>query len=223
MTQDYERSKDFWNELFASDTPEKIEGRAFDDPTFTRLLETGLKDAETVLDYGCGAGWGLFEMYFCKPSVRGVGVDPSENGVRYAERCAALSGLSEALTFVCGDASLLRKDEYDFILTVNLLDVVPLSVCESVLAALRDALKPGRSMLVCLNPEFTEEEMTGMIGMEKRGDYYYKNGVLRARRASRLQWKTLFERYFTVTESATFALTEREREHPRVAYLMRKD
>lgn len=219
---DYEKLKEFWNTAFASSEPEEIRGYQFDAPVFHGLLEKGLKGAETALDYGCGSGWGLFEMHYTNPAITGLGIDQSENGVAYANRCAVLSGLSDKLAFRVGDASRIGNAQFDFILTVNLLDVVPADICDDILHSLHRALKKDRRILVCLNPEFTNEEMTGMIGMEKRGDYYYKNDILRARCLTRAQWTVLFERFFFVEEITPFALSEREKAHPRIAYLMRK-
>lgn len=220
---DYEKSKAFWNDAYAGDAPEAMTARAFSDETFYRLTSAGLSGADTVLDYGCGSGWGLFEMYYTRRFKEGLGIDASENGVRYANRCAQMSGLSGVLRFERGDIDLLTPETYDFILSVNLLDVVPKEACERILAALYQTLKKGKHILVCLNPEFTEDELTHLIGMEKRGYYYYKNGILRARSMETERWKELFGRYFAVSEVARFALTEREKEHPRVAYLMRKE
>lgn len=220
--KDYEELKAFWNDTLGNAEPEAYAEKAFHDETFDRLLAAGLAGAKTALDYGCGSGWGLFEMYYANRDIKGLGVDPSQNGVAYANGCAALSGLRDTLAFRTGDESSLPREAFDFILTVNVLDIVPQDVCERVLAALHGALKAGRRMLVCLNPEFTHEELTGMIGMEKRDDAYYKNGILRARSLTRAQWTALFRRYFTVEETANFALTEREKKYPRVAYLLRK-
>ncbi len=220
---DYEKSRAFWNDTLASAEPEAYAEKSFHDDTFDRLLAKGLDGAKTALDYGCGSGWGLFEMYYTNRGIKGLGVDPSANGVAYANACADMSGLKDTLRFETGDEASLPHEAFDFILTVNVLDVVPEDVCERVLAALSGALKRGRRLLVCLNPEFTHEELTGMIGMEKRGDYYYKNDILRARSRTRAQWTALFSRWFTVEETANFALTEREQQHPRVAYLMKKE
>ena len=219
---DYTKAKEFWNGVFAEDAPEAVTGRAFADETFHRLTLKGLEGAHDVLDYGCGSGWGLFELYYTRAFERGLGVDTSENGVRYANECAALSGLSDKLRFAQGDVDMLGKEQYDFILSVNLLDVIPESACETVLNALHRALRKGRSALICLNPEFTEDELIHLIGMEKRGENYYKNGILRARSLTTEQWRTLFSRSFAVDEVARFALTEREQAHPRVAYLLTK-
>lgn len=221
--REYEDAKAFWNSFFAETKPEAILGKKYEDTNFNALLRAGLDGAQSVLDYGCGDGWGLFEMYHTKAFTQGLGIDASENGVRYANECVALSNLGAVLQFAQGDAETLGESAFDFILTVNVLDVIPAQDCERILAALYRALKPGRRMLVCLNPEFTHEDLTGWIGMEQRGEYYYKNGILRAHSQTRAQWTRLFERFFTVERIETFILQEREKEHPRVGYLLKKE
>ena len=46
-------------------------------------------------------------------------------------------------------------DFFDFILTVNTLDVVPQEVCDGIIERLSASLKSGGRIAICLNPEFS--------------------------------------------------------------------
>ena len=153
---DYEKLKEFWNSNKVE--PERIEGRWVEDEVFDRVVSQGLRNAELILDYGCGFGWGLFEMSFIGGFKKGIGIDTSINSIDYCRRTAKLSG-RESLEFFCGDEKLLDDymDFFDFILTVNTLDVVPQEVCDGIIERLSASLKSGGRIAICLNPEFSDD------------------------------------------------------------------
>lgn len=218
---DYENLKEFWNSNKAQ--PEKLEGRWIEDETFNRVVSEGVKGSNLVLDYGCGFGWGLFEMSFMDGFRKGIGMDTSSNAIDYCRGSATLSGMDN-LEFLCGDEALLDsyRDGFDFILTVNTLDVVPQEVCDGIMQRLSASLKSGGRMAVCLNPEFSEDDFKE-IGIEFVGSYGYKNGILRANRKSHDEWRRYFERYLRLVEFDTFYLTNGERKYPpRMLFLLEK-
>ncbi len=71
---DYEKLKEFWNSNKVE--PERIEGRWVEDEVFDRVVSQGLRNAELILDYGCGFGWGLFEMSFMAVSRKALELIP---------------------------------------------------------------------------------------------------------------------------------------------------
>ena len=212
----------FWNDCFASYEPEPFKGGLITDPAFWSAIDGCIPPEGAILDYGCGSGWMLMELALADPSLSGVGVDCSENAVSYAEKSAALSGLSR-LRFICGDESALAAypAAFDFVVTVNTLDVLPEARAKAVLAALHRALRPGGILAVCLNPRFTDAELTDLLGMEQRGDYCYKDGILRWHRMEDAGWQALFAPEFRVLGYHTFAVTEAEKAHPRRMYLLK--
>lgn len=218
---DYDNLKQFWNSNKLE--PEKYEGKWVENEVFNRVLSENLKDAKAVLDFGCGFGWGLIEMAFSGTFEKGLGIDPAQNSIDYCTGCAKLSGL-ENLSFVCGDEGILEnyKEGFDFILTVNTLDVVPQEVCDSMMKALAASLKKGKRIAICLNPEFTDEDFE-KIGMTFKGSYGYKNGVLRSNRKTHQEWIEYFSKYLNFVEYNTFYLTEGEKAFPpRMMFILQK-
>lgn len=209
---DYERLRDFWNAGYGE--PSKVEGKWVADDAFNRVVSAGLEGAEEVLDFGCGSGWGLFEMYYTGRFAKGVGMDPSPNAIDFCRRCAELSDMAD-LEFQCGDERLLDgvSDRFDFIFTANTLDVVPQEVCDGIMQRLSASLKPGRRMVVCLNPEFSDDDFM-TIGMEFKGRYGYKDGILRCNRMSRKEWADYLGRYLDVVEFCTFGFSDAEKRFP---------
>lgn len=53
--------------------PSKVEGKWVADETFNRVVSAVLEGADEVLDFECGSGWGLFEMYYRGVSPRAWG------------------------------------------------------------------------------------------------------------------------------------------------------
>lgn len=218
---DYEKLKEFWNSNKVE--PERIEGRWVKDEVIGRVVSQGLRNAELVLDYGCGFGWGLFEMSFIGGFKKGIGIDTSINSIDYCRRTAELSEMKN-LEFLCGDEKLLDgyKDGFDFILTVNTLDVVPQEVCDSIMKRLSAFLKSGGRIAICLNPEFSDEGFRE-IGMDMVGRYGYKDGVFRCNRKSHEEWIEYFSKYLRFVEFDTFYLSEGEKKFPpRMMFLLGK-
>lgn len=209
---DYERLRDFWNAGYGE--PSRVEGKWVADETFNRVVSAGLEGAGEVLDFGCGSGWGLFEMYYTGRFAKGVGMDPSPNAIDFCRRCTELSDMAN-LEFLCGDERLLAgvSDRFDFIFTANTLDVVPQEVCDGIMQRLSASLKPGRRMVVCLNPEFSDDDFK-TIGMQFKGRYGYKDGIFRCNRMSRKEWADYLGRYLDVVEFCTFGLSDAEKRFP---------
>lgn len=218
---DYEKLKEFWNSN--SGEPEKYEGKWVEDETFNRVLSENLKDARNVLDFGCGFGWGLIEMAYSGKFEKGIGIDPAQNSVDYCNGSAKLSGLDN-LEFICAEDNILDsyKDSFDFILTVNTLDVVPQEICDRMTERLVTSLKKGHRIAICLNPEFSDADFE-KLGIEFNGCYGYKNGVLRSNRKTHEQWIEYFSGYLKFVQYNTFYLTEGEKQFPpRMMIIMEK-
>ncbi|MDY6392127.1 MAG: hypothetical protein SPL80_04760, partial [Bacilli bacterium] len=66
----------------------------------------------------------------------------------------------------------------------------------------------------------SEDVLTERLGMTKNGHYFYKDGVLRANKKSAEEWHELLSNYFVVEENFTFSLNERERQCPRVGFVL---
>jgi len=90
-----------------------------------------------VLDIGCGPGY-LVEYF---PDAEYVGIDIDEKYIRYAQRRYAGRGHFASM-YVTRD-SLKTFEPFDVVVLAGVLHHVSDSEAVSLLAALRDALKPG--------------------------------------------------------------------------------
>lgn len=220
---DYLQLKAFWNQ-YPQPEPEAVQGRFISDPVFNGMIEKYLPENAQVLDYGCGSGWASFELYFTGKVLSLTAIDPAENAIRYAEKCAALSHI-DTLDFFCGDESLLSEypEAFDFAITVNVLDVVPDEVETRILEKLRFAVKEKGYCFVGLNPDFSEDELLHTLNMEKKEHYFYRDGILRCNKKTVEAWTRLFSGYFDVLEQFYFTVTEKEKVHPRVGFILQKN
>lgn len=98
-----------------------------------------------VADVGCGAGWSTTALARAFPNAEVIGFDLDEASVRDAREAAAAQGVS--VRFECRDAvALAGEGPFDLILILEALH--DMSRPREVLAALRDTLTPGGSVLV---------------------------------------------------------------------------
>ncbi|MFA7032991.1 MAG: class I SAM-dependent methyltransferase, partial [Bacilli bacterium] len=141
---DYQSLKEFWNRSFQSLKPEKLTAKWVEDEGFNKVISASLKRDSKVLDFGCGSGWGLFELYFTQPFAYGLGIDQSESAIKCDQEVAILSQLDK-LHFMVGDELKLLQfpDYFDFILSVNTIDVVPDKVSKAIINNLSLSLANG--------------------------------------------------------------------------------
>jgi len=215
---DYERLKAFWNKELGE--PEKAESW-IENEKFNQIINDYLRDGDYVLDFGAGSGWGLTELTF-KKKINGIGIDTAINSINYANKMAQISNLDN-IKFICADESILDNyiDKFDFVLSVNLLDVLPDEIVDNILEQLHKACKKGAYLFIGLNPDFTVEQLTQMIGMKQVGHYFYKDDILRANKKTKNEWANLFSNNFEVIENFEFVVDEREKDYPRNGYLLK--
>ncbi len=220
---DYQKALEFWNQIFAQQTGYAITGKFVENATFNNIINEYVKAEDTLLDFGCGSGWGLPEIYFTKHFTQGIGIDISANSIKVARECSQLSSLDDKLTYFVGDQKVLDdyQTAFDFIFSTNTIDVVPDEVTTEILDAFNKAVKSGGYLLICLNPNFTEDELINLLKMEKRGNYYYKNDILRCNYKSIAEWENIFKAYFTILKSEPFVFSPEEK-YQRHLYLLQK-
>ena len=111
-------------------------------PDIHRALETSRL---RVADVGCGAGWSTTAIARAYPDADVIGFDSDDASVHDARELAAAEGV--AVRFECRDAvSLADEGPFDLVLVLEALH--DMSRPREVLAALRDTLTPGGSVLV---------------------------------------------------------------------------
>ncbi len=111
-------------------------------------------------DLFCGSGCVGISLACMRGDLGGVGVDISEGALEMSEKNAAVNGVSERVSFICGDvaASPLGKEKYDmitanppYITAEEMLSLAPEVLREPHLALYggKDGLDLFRAMLVC--------------------------------------------------------------------------
>jgi 2-polyprenyl-3-methyl-5-hydroxy-6-metoxy-1,4-benzoquinol methylase len=100
-----------------------------------------------IAELGCGQGWASLAVARAYPSVHVDGFDLDAASIEEARASAAEEGLGERVRFEMRDAAALAGEgAYDLILVLETLHDLARPV--EALAAARDALAPGGSVLV---------------------------------------------------------------------------
>lgn len=221
MSDDYSRLKEFWNQMEDME-PEVVDSKFVEDEKFNEIIEKYVPLNGDVLDYGCGSGWASFEIWFSKKVNSVIATDTAAKGIEYAAKCAEVSGLDK-IRFMSGDESLLSDypDYFDFAITINVLDVLPDEIIGSILEKLHFSVKKNGYVFVGMNPDFSEKILLENLQMEKKGKYFYKNGILRCNKKSIDEWKNVFSEYFEVVDNFEFCVVPEEKSYPRIGFILR--
>lgn len=209
---DYEKSLDFWDHSFLGAKEEKVTSKFVESLEFNQALTDHVNKDSTVLDFGCGSGWGLLEMYLTSPFSTGLGLDPSSNSIAFANKTATLSlGYKNPLIYKQGNQDFLADypECFDFFLSVNTIDVCKDEVGLAILKGLQSSLKKGSYGLIMLNPEFTKAELN-KLGFTENNGAFYKNGIYRLNCKTHEEWKKEISSFFTIDKSAFITLFHKE-------------
>ncbi len=219
----YKKALKFWDNFFINKEVGPVNEKFVDSDIFNKILTDNIYDDSKVLDYGCGSGWGLFEIYLTKKFKEGLGIDASANAILYANKMLEASNFNDKLKFINGTEEVLKdyQNYFNFILSVNTIDVVPDEVVSKILQALDFSLEKAGHLLICLNPNFTEQELIDVVHLEKKGNYYFKDEILRCNYKSITEWENLFKERFNLIKSEPFKLTTGEKYYRRL-YLLEK-
>jgi len=194
----------FWDKNFEKLTPEKVEITDIPEDVLSGYFKQLGNQCENILDVGMGSGYGVFTAALAGTKVKNIiGIDPSENAVKYVNGVVNLSGLHNIECFL-GDHSLLsdwRAESFDGIICSNVLDVVPSETSDKIASEIVRLLKPGGLFLLKLNFYLTDEliKKLNMVEIEENG--YSINGIMRGLNRTIEEWKNIFDGFSVLEES----------------------
>jgi len=223
MSDYYKKSIEFWNEQFNNLEVSPIKEKFILFDSFNNTIKKYIKENDYVLDFGCGDGWCVTELFYTIDNIKGLGIDQSENAINYAKEIVKVSNIKN-IEFVKGDELLLDnyKDVFDAAISVNCIDVIPDDIVRSILSHIKDSLKSGAYFIVCINPDF-DESFLSSIGYIKEGQYLYKNGILRGNEHSKEEWIDIFKEYFSFIEYNEFEVVEKDLNYKRRMFILKKE
>ena len=100
-----------------------------------------------VADVACGVGWAAIAIARAYPKVRVNGFDPDASSVEIAQRLAGEAGVSDRVRFEVRDgATVGNEGPYDLAIVIESIHDMARPV--EVLAAIRDSLAPGGTLIV---------------------------------------------------------------------------
>ncbi len=234
LRQDYEAAKSFWNTAFAMDedavknaetSADRENGWKTQAPSekLFRAVQT-LGMCENILDYGCGRGWAaIIAAKSGCPTVTAVEI--SENAAKSAEFYAGLYGVEDRVRVQHVSEAWIHAadaESYDGIVCSNVLDVIPETVAEEIIASFARIVKMNAPVVIGMNYYMEPKDNPERQMTVKNGNHVYVGDILRLVCRTDEEWTKTFERYFTVEKLEHFAWPGEETERRRLFYLRKK-
>ncbi|MBN2694029.1 class I SAM-dependent methyltransferase [bacterium] len=137
----------------------------FNDSFYKQLmLQTDMKNGETVLDLGCGTGSLSIFMQKAHPQSKIFGIDASEAMIAECEKKRKV-GLSEAIFKQSSAENLPFDDEtFDSVVASFLLSYIPQTIKPTVLKEVFRVLKPhGKLIIIDPNKQYGLKKVWNLI------------------------------------------------------------
>lgn len=218
LQEKYKEALDFWNQTLKSskedyaDIHPETGWRELESETICAIFDK-VTNWSNVLDYGCGSGWA--DVYLIKNgSDRVTAVDVSENAVESAKLYAEVFQVADKIEHKAVQIDWLEQQEeesYDNAICINVIDVVPDEVSDSILANLKKVCRKGGQVIIGMNPYFDEEMRSKREDLTWEGHYMFADGVLRMNNHPDEEWIERIEKYFTV-EKVEYYRMDQEKE-----------
>ncbi len=166
------------------------------------LVESGKIKPCKVIDIGCGEGF--YSIYLASKGFDVLGIDISENAIKYAKENAKKKGVN--VRFITMDLYNLSelKEKFDFVLEWAILHSVPFEKREKYVESVSHLLnKEGKYLSICFNEKDTK---FGNIGERIRLVPESARAIMGTKMyfSSLDELKELFGPYFKIIENKIF-------------------
>jgi SAM-dependent methyltransferase len=112
-------------------------------------LSAQLREANWVLDVGCGGGWAVVQVAERFPNTKCVGVDVEPYSIELAQRLIAEQGLADRCEARLQSIDQLGEEGvYDVAASFLVVHEIPPAAKSAAFAAVARALKPGGSFVI---------------------------------------------------------------------------
>ena len=231
MIKDYKNSLDFWEKAYA-DSQKKTN---FDDTNevsnwqnlapsekFVSALSS-FSNCQKVLDYGCGEGWGSIIM--AKTGCKNItSVELSKSAIQTTIDNSKKYQVNNYINAFVISKDWINKEEsekYDGFFCSNVIDVVPEEIADNILKQAHRIVKPSFRLIISLN-FYLDTKLNANHNHEVKGNYLYRDGILRMVNRTNQEWSNIFSKYFKVEKIEHFAWPNEAKETRRLYYLINK-
>ena len=193
----YSRNKAFWDNVFEQGTAKKIGISELEKnpQDIVDGLRWVCKDAESIIDFGCGNGTMLMQCA-CLGTKKHIGIDISQNGINLAKEFAAHSPAVE-FDFECGDIKQLEQipgGSMDAAIASNIIDNLTPEDAKSAIEQLHRILKSGGKLFFKVNPFLSPQQIQEYEIKPIRGNFL--DDGLYLWNLTTEEWKELLLPYF---------------------------
>ncbi len=236
MTEEYQRSLDFWQQAFVLEEEgkenylKKISSDS--EEVLTELAPSkklygaakSLAGCKKILDYGCGHGWASFIM--AKNGAKDItAVEVTKSAMEAAFMLAEESGLEDQIHVTSIDTEWLSQQEeaiYDGLFCSNVIDIVPCEVAEDMLKNMARVTMKDARVVISMNYFMEPKENPERKLTIKKGNHVYIDDILRMVTRTDEEWSEILGKYFEVVTIDHFAWPKEETERRRIFFLRKK-
>jgi len=206
--------KEFYNKLYGFNDPLELREEEFKvENNYEGYMETYVKDAKRVLDYGCGITYNIYLCHYLNKDLELLlGIDPSKNAITFLEDTARKSKLDN-VHFKVGELNELEKIEdnyFGLIINANNLDCIEPTEAKITANELVRVLAKDGTLILKVN-FFLNEEAAKANKLVPLGDgQYSSNGIYRINFKQNEYWINMFKDLgLTLIKEDEFARLER--------------
>ena len=203
LEKKYNESLEFWDSALKSEEAEfadvnpESDWRELGSSSLLEILDH-MECLDNVLDYGCGSGWA--DVFLAKKGSKNIhAVDVSENGVETAKLYAKSMKTNEQIKFEHVSTewlSMQAAEGYDHAICINVVDVVPDEVSQSIIEGLANVVKAGGTVMIGMNPCFDADYGVSKEGIKWEGNYLICDGILRVNNHTDEEWIAIINKFF---------------------------